>query len=104
MPDIVPYIQWYAPLSPQAGFQPIPYPYKFRQYNLDNIKIVGSQEDYSICGEGKKLEAFVSKRDLNKINKVASKALGQSDNKISKTYKDNNQEGKAYLTDKFCIK
>lgn len=101
--DIVPYIQWYTLLNPQAGFQPIPYPYKFRQYDLDNIKIIGSQEDFSTCGKGEELQAFISKRDIDKINKIVSGKLDQS-SKFIKIYKDSNEEEKVYLTDRVCIK
>lgn len=102
--DIMPFIQWYTPVNPQTGFEPIPYPYKFRQYSLGNITIVGSHKDYRTCGAGEKIEAFVSKRDLDKINKVVAEELDGSDNKISKIYKDSNGEKRVYLTDKACIK
>lgn len=102
--DIIPFIQWYTPINPQTGFEVVPYPYKFRQYNLGNIKIVGFQEDYRTCGKDEKLEAFVSKRDLDKISKVVPEKLDQSVDMISKIYKDSNGEKRVYLTEKVCIK
>lgn len=95
--DIVPYIEWYTPFNPQAGFLQVNSPYKFRQYQLTNIKIVGSDENYTTCGSGERVEVFVSNRDLNKIKR-------QFDTEIVQTYKDSNGEDKAYLIEKVCIK
>lgn len=95
--DIVPYVEWYTSFSPQEGFLQVNSPYKFRQYQLANIKIVGSDENYTSCGVSELVEVFTSNRDLNKIKR-------QFDAKIVQTYKDNNGEDKAYLIEKVCIK
>lgn len=97
VPDIVPYIEWYTPFSPHAGFMQVNSPYKFRQYQLTNIKIIGSDESFSTCGKDEKMEVFVSNRDLNKIRR-------QFDIKIVNTYKDDSEKDKAYLIEKVCIK
>ena len=96
--DIVPLFEWYAPVIASVGFQPIPWPYKFRQYQLGDIKIIGSQESFTTCGINEKVEIFVSKRDLQKIEVI------QSNPKISKIYQDDNGEDRVYLIDNICIR
>lgn len=94
--DIVSYIEWYTPIVPQAGFLQINSPYKFRQYNLTAIKIIGLDQTFA-CSTKEPTETFVSKQGLNKIR-------GLFGVNIVKTYKDSNEEDKAYLIEKTCIK
>ncbi len=93
--DIVSYIEWYTSVNSQAGFQPIPSPYKFRQYQLANIKIIGSDEKFTTCSVNEKMEVFVSKRDINKIDEFNIQT--------TKVYKDKNNMEKAYLIQGVCI-
>lgn len=93
--DIVSYIEWYTPINSQAGFQSVPSPYKFRQYQLANIKIVGSDEKFTTCSVNEKMEIFASKRDLNKMNEFNIQT--------TKVYKDKNNVEKAYLVQGVCI-
>lgn len=91
--DIVPYIEWYSPFNPKAGFLQVDSPYKFRQYSLANIKIIGSDESFNTCGKNERVKIFVSIRDLNKIRR-------QFDIKIIDSY----AEDKALLGEGACIK
>ncbi len=95
--DIVSYIEWYTQFDPPAGFLQVNSPYKFRQYRLANIKIVGSDETFTTCSKDEHMETFVSSRDLDKIKH-------QFDINIIKTYKNSNEEDKAFLIEKACIK
>jgi len=79
--DIVPLIQWYGPTI-QGEFSSISYPYKFRQYNLADIKIMGSDQNFSTCSTNEHQRLFISKRDLEKAQKA-------KEVKISKIYRDN---------------
>lgn len=78
--DIVPFIGWYTPID--INPENIPYPYKYRQYKLRNINILGSDEKFENCTKEENKKFFVSKRDLKKMNYV-------TDLKIIKTYYDN---------------
>lgn len=94
--DITPYIEWYTTISSQTGIENIPWPYKFRQYQLGNIKIIASQDNFSSCGKDEKLIAFLSKRDIDKI-----KELNVS---ITKVYRGINNEEKVYYSEGVCLK
>lgn len=93
--DVVPYIEWYTQIDPIIGFQDVPSPYKFRQYQLGDIKIIGSHESLTSCNKSEKMEVFVSRRDLDKAEHLNVK--------IIKTYQDDNKEKRAYLIDSACI-
>lgn len=88
--DIVPFIDWYTPKGNEVIDLNIPWPYKFRQYNLSNIQIIGSNEKFRTCSKNEKLSLFVSIRDLNKIQREFKVEP------ISK-YKDNLLKDKAFL-------
>lgn len=95
--DIIPFLRWYTPVGDDINSLDIPWPYKYRQYNLSSIKIIASDDKFRTCGLNEKLPLFVSKRDLNKI---------QHDTQIepSYKYKDNLDEEKAYqITQKICL-
>src|SRR3989344_2907158 len=94
--DIVSFIEWYNPVDPEAAYLDIPYPYKFRQTNIKNTKIIGSDNEPYSCKAENYQKAFVSKRDKDRIK--------DSDIKILKTYRDNLNQEVAYLLDKgLCI-
>lgn len=93
--DVASYIEWYTPVNPAIGFQDVPSPYKFRQYQLGNIKIIGSHESLTSCGKNEKMEIFVSNRDLNKATHLNVQVI--------KTYQDDNTEKRVYWIDSACI-
>lgn len=88
--DIIPFIDWYTPKANEVNNLGISWPYKFRQYNLPNIKIIGSDEKFRTCGKDEKLSLFVSNRDMNKVK-------GEFHVQESVVFKDNLNNEKAYL-------
>lgn len=95
--DIVPVLQWSTPVNSYTKVPDVLWPYKFRQYNMLNIKVIGSDEDFEACGKDELLNIFASKRDLDKIQKVF-------DIKITNTYKDNLQQNKvSFIRGGVCI-
>ncbi len=78
--DIVPFIEWYNFQTIPSSLPYINYPYKYRQFILDSIQIIGSDRKILACEKIDYPFAYLSDRDINKINKLT--------NKISKTYKD----------------
>ncbi len=77
--DIAPFIQWYTPLD--FNSQTIPSPYKYRQYRLGNITVIGSDANFTSCGKEENINFFISKRDLKKIQDF-------KDIKIEKIYRN----------------
>lgn len=89
--DIAPFIQWYTPISVEIGFlDDIPFPYKFRQTQLSNIKIIGSDNIFYKCGLDKPTHIFASIRDLENI--VRTEKV-----EIKRTYKDSLGQDIAFL-------
>ena len=94
--DIVPFLEWYTSINPQLGFLQINFPYKYRQYKLADIKIVGLDESFTTCSKDGHMEIFISKQSLSKIQH-------KLDINVVKTYQDSNGEDKAYLIENVCI-
>lgn len=97
-PDIVPFLAWYTKLPAQSGNLEIPFPYKFRQSQIGNVKIIGSNENFYNCGVDQPVVIFASKRDLENI---------QKDHKINpeKVYKDSLGVDVAYMMPPtICVK
>lgn len=95
--DITTFINWYTPEGNKIIDLNIPWPYKFRQYNLSNIKIIGFDDKFRSCGKDEKVTIFVSKRDLDKIqNEIPVKH--------STTFKDSRDLEQTYLIDEnICL-
>lgn len=95
--DIVSFIELYNPVDVRAGYLDVPYPYKFRQTSLANIKIIGSDNEFYSCKENNYDKVFISKRDNNKIQDFNINTV--------KMYKDGLNQEVAYLLEKgICIK
>lgn len=95
--DVVPFIEWYTDIDSKNNFSHIKWPYKFRQYNIGNIKVIGSGDNFHSCGKDDKEMVFISKRDLSKIQH-------EFEVKIAKIYPDSTGEDKAYLlSNSICI-
>lgn len=86
--DIVPFIQWYSLLEPRGDFPKHDFPYKFRQWNLANVGIIGSGANLHLCRSDSLMKIFLSKRDLGKIDAASS---------VEKVYFDSSGNEKAYL-------
>lgn len=94
--EITPYIYWYnSGIMPFIG-EHIPWPYKYRQYNLGNIRIIGSEEKFRPCTPGKDLTVYASLRDLRKIQE-------KKDLKITKSYTDYLGEEKVFKVENICL-
>lgn len=95
--DVVPFIEWYNPIDLQNKPSDVGWPYKFRQYSLENIKIIGSGDKFRTCGTDEHEILFVSKRDLSRIKDVFEV-------KVIKSYQDSLGKDKAYfLSNNLCI-
>jgi 4-amino-4-deoxy-L-arabinose transferase-like glycosyltransferase len=79
--DIVPFIEWYQYKNSPTNLPNINYPYKFRQFELDNIKIIGSDVKIPVCKYKDYSQIFLSSRDIKRMNELHTK--------ISKIYTDN---------------
>lgn len=88
--DITTFINWYTPLGDKVTDFNIAWPYRFRQYNLSNIKVIGHDNEFRPCGINEKLTIFVSQRDLNKIQH-------EFQVKASKSYQDSLQQDQVFL-------
>lgn len=94
--DITSSIEWYNPVDPKTAYLDIPYPYKFRQTNIKNIKIIGFDNKLYFCKEENYKKVFVSFRDKERIK--------DSNIKIVKVYQDGLDQEVAYLLEKgLCI-
>lgn len=64
--DPAPFIFWYTDLNYKDSFLNIPYPYKVRQVNLGNIKLVGASDSFRNCSVAENIKFFSSSRDLER--------------------------------------
>lgn len=95
--DPVSFVELYNPVDIHANILDVPYPYKFRQTSLGNIKIIGSDNEFYSCKENNYDKVFVSKRDKDKVQGFGINTI--------KTYKDGLDQEVAYLLEKsICIK
>lgn len=95
--DIVNFIEWYNPFDPRTAYLDVPYPYKFRQTNIGNIKLIGFDSELYSCKEERYERLFVSRRDRDRINDPGIK--------ITRAYQNSLKEEVAYLLGKgLCIK
>lgn len=95
--DVVPLIEWYAPAKLRSEPADVRWPYKFRQYSLENIKIIASGDNFRSCGKDEKEIIFVSIRDLKKIKH-------EIEVNVAKAYQDSTGEDKVYLlSNNLCI-
>lgn len=96
--DIMPFIQWYTSINAEKGFLDIPFPYKFRQTQIGNIKIIGFENSFYKCGLDKPTYIFASKRDLENIVR-----MGELE--IKKTYQDSlGQDVVFLLPSSICVR
>jgi len=70
--DPATFIFWYTDLDPKEAFLDIPYPYKVRQVNLGDIKLVGASDNFRNCSAGESTRFFSSIRDLERIKDLNS--------------------------------
>lgn len=99
--DIVPFLQWHTPIDVEDTHVG-QFPYKIRQTQLKNIKIIGSNDVFYNCGLDKPTYIIASKRDHKKIKWW----LNINTNKnLKKVYKDNlEQEVASLLEPTICIR
>lgn len=85
--DPASFIFWYTDLNLKEAFLDIPYPYKVRQVNLGNIKLVGASDSFRNCSAGESPKFFSSLRDMERVKdlnsaKVASTYLNSQDSVV----------------------
>lgn len=73
--DPAPFIFWYTNLDPKKSFLDIPYPYKVRQTNLGNIRLVGASDSFRNCSIGENKKLFSTIRDLERVKNLNSAKL-----------------------------
>lgn len=93
--DIVPYLEWYAPLIAADSIKNISFPYKFHQNQVAGIKIIGSDDTFYFCGLDKPTYVFASKRDLAKIQRWLNIT---TDKVVTKIYKNDSGEETVYIS------
>ncbi|MBI3103903.1 glycosyltransferase family 39 protein [Candidatus Daviesbacteria bacterium] len=99
--DITPFLQWhtFVGIENAAVGQ---FPYKFHQTQLQNIKIIGSDDIFYNCGFDKPTFIIASKRDYKEIKRWLNIT---TDEKLTKVYKDNlEQEVANLLEPTICVR
>lgn len=86
------FIQWYTPIKSQADTPKIPYPYKIRQTNFENIKLIGFSDNFRACNKGEGARLFLSKRDLDRVKNITS-------DRVLHTYFNSKNEATVYLVE-----
>ena len=76
--DPTSFIFWYTDLSSKEAFLNIPYPYKVRQVNLGNVKLLGAGDALRNCSPGEVYKFFSSARDLERVKDLDSAKLEKS--------------------------
>lgn len=95
--DPASFIFWYTDLNPKEAFLNIPYPYKVRQVNLGNIKLVGASDSFRSCFAEESTKSFFSKRDYNRVKDLDSI-------QVTNTYLNSREEVVAYFIERgVCI-
>lgn len=101
-PDIIPYLGWFLPLSPQGDFKDMKFAYKFRQSKIGNIRIIGADDNFYFCGLDKPTYVFASTRDLVKIKRWLNVDTSKT---VKKVYSDTLGNKVVYLFEPtICIK
>lgn len=70
--DPTSFIFLYTDLNPKEAFLDIPYPYKVRQVNLGNIRLIGASDNFRNCSAGESTKFFSSIRDLERVKNLNS--------------------------------
>lgn len=91
--DIGPFLGWLSPKPVKSNIRIIQFPYKFRETEFPNIKIIGTDDAFYKCGSDNPAYIFASNRDLAKIQKW----LNVEAESIKRIYIDNLNIKKTYL-------
>lgn len=95
--DIIPFFGWYTKVKSEYNFSMIDFPYKFREYELSNIKLIGFDNEFRSCGMDENITLILSNRDLEKIQKSFQVS-------IEETYLGSLNKSVAYrLGNRVCI-
>lgn len=94
--DIVPFLQWYTPISEKKlpEEELTRFPFKFRQTQVANIKIIGSDNTFYFCAMDKPTYVFASKRDFEEIRRWLNIKVPET---MIRVYKDNLGREVVYL-------
>lgn len=85
--DLIPHIQWLTPASIKLLPLDLSYPYKYRQTELTNIKMVGESNTFYVCDDRSFKFIFATKRELERLGNKAT---------LVKVYR--NDLGKEFVT------
>lgn len=92
--DVSSYIAWHSPILLGEEYKNINFPYKFRQTQIDNIRILGTEDTFYFCGLDKPTSVIASKRDLEKIQRWLNI---NTEKTVQKIYEDALNNKIAYL-------
>ncbi len=95
--DIGPFMEWYTNFNPKDGFEQVKSPYKFTQYKIGKVKLLGAGQIFTTCGKEQKLIIYASPRDLKKI-KNDFKPI------VDGTFSDSNGQIRLYRINNTCIR
>jgi len=76
--DPTSFIFWYSDLNEKDAYLDVPYPYKFRQTELGNVKIIGASNVIRNCGAGENIKFISGKRDLERIKNLNVSTFSES--------------------------
>ncbi len=95
--DIIPFFGLYTQIKSANGFSMIDFPYRFREYQLPNIKLIGFDNEFRSCGREEKMSLILSNRDLDKAKK-------DFEINVESIFKDSLNKTVAYkLKNRICV-
>jgi len=92
--DTMPLVGWYGSFN-KGSFALIDWPYKYRQTEIDNLKLIGADFSFRTCSAGEMVNLILSDRDMKKIDQL----------KFKKTlvFKDNLDKDRAFEIEGVCL-
>lgn len=94
--DLGVFVQWYMEGKMMGLDGDIIFPYKFRQTEISNIRIISSDSGFYMCGTDIPANVIASKRD---VKKIASWLNVKTELAIKNAYKNDRGEDIAYFFD-----
>lgn len=91
--DVGPFLSWFSLKPVKSNIRNIQFPYKFRDTEFPNIKIIGTDDAFYRCGSDNPAYIFASSRDLTKVQKW----LNREAESIKRIYLDSLNNKIVYL-------
>lgn len=95
--DLGPFIEWYTNFNPSDGFEQVKSPYKFTQYQIGKVKLLGAGQIFTTCGKEEKIIIYASPRDLKKIKRDFKPS-------VDVTFADNSGTDRVFRITNTCIR